>query len=65
VRRSGDGRLVTRNATPPDNKVALRKVVDGAVIGNAVERDDFAVYGYLATMLAGHFFSTGDETAAL
>jgi hypothetical protein len=47
------------------HKVALRKGVDGAVIGNAVERDDFAVYGYLATMLAGHRFPTGDETSAL
>ena len=37
----------------------------GASIGNAVEWFDFAIYGFLATFIAGQFFPAGDETAAL
>ncbi|AFM19776.1 sugar phosphate permease [Mycolicibacterium chubuense NBB4] len=43
----------------------LRAVVTGASIGNAVEWFDFAIYGFLATFIAAHFFPQGDETAAL
>jgi hypothetical protein len=58
-------RLVTLGGAQAADKVAFRRVVQGAVIGNAVEWYDFAVYGYLATLLAGHFFPSGNETAAL
>jgi MHS family proline/betaine transporter-like MFS transporter len=44
---------------------AVRQAVKGAAIGNAVEWFDFAVYGFLATYIAGKFFPPGDETAAL
>src|SRR5690242_17013005 len=44
---------------------AVRKAVAGASIGNAVEWFDFAIYGFLATFIAAHFFPAGDDTAAL
>ncbi len=44
---------------------AVRKAVVGASIGNAVEWFDFAIYGFLATFIAAHFFPAGDDTAAL
>jgi len=34
----------------------LRKVIGAATIGNFVEWFDFAVHGFLATILTGHFF---------
>src|SRR5215510_16334412 len=43
----------------------LRKAVTGASIDNAVEWFDFAIYGFLATFIAGNFFPSGNETAAL
>lgn len=43
----------------------LRKVIIGASIGNAVEWYDFAVYGFLATIISVKFFPPGNETAAL
>lgn len=43
----------------------IRRVITGASIGNAVEWFDFAIYGFLATFIAAHFFPTGDDTAAL
>ena len=43
----------------------IRRVVTGASIGNAVEWFDFAIYGFLATFIAAHFFPSGNETAAL
>jgi MFS transporter, MHS family, proline/betaine transporter len=42
-----------------------RRAVTAAVIGNLLEWYDFAVYGYLALILAAHFFPKGDEVAAL
>ncbi|OAN37021.1 MFS transporter [Mycolicibacterium iranicum] len=43
----------------------IRRVVTGASIGNAVEWFDFAIYGFLATYIAAHFFPAGNETTAL
>lgn len=43
----------------------MRRVIAGASIGNAVEWFDFAIYGFLATYIAAHFFPAGDDTAAL
>jgi hypothetical protein len=43
----------------------LRRVISGASIGNAVERYDFAIYGFLATSIAANFFPAGNDTAAL
>lgn len=48
----------------PDKKVTPRVIAAGAV-GSIVEYFDFGVYGYVATILATHFFISGDPTAAL
>ncbi len=42
-----------------------RKAVTAAVIGNVLEWYDFAVYGYVATIISKQFFAPGDEVAAL
>lgn len=42
-----------------------RRAVGAAVMGNLLEWYDFAVYGYLATVIAKKFFAPGDELAAL
>src|SRR3712207_4796719 len=42
-----------------------RKAVTAAVIGNVLEWYDFAVYGYVATIISKQFFAQGDELAAL
>src|SRR6478609_5953483 len=44
---------------------SVRRAVTGAVIGNAVEWYDFAIYSVLATFIADKFFPSGDDTAAL
>ena len=43
----------------------LRKVIAAASIGNFVEWFDFAIYGFLATIIAEQFFPSGDAKAAL
>lgn len=43
----------------------IRRAITGASIGNAVEWFDFAIYGFLATFIAAHFFPAGNDTAAL
>ncbi len=43
----------------------LKRVVTGAAVGTFVEWFDFAVYGYLAYLIAGQFFAQGDRTAEL
>lgn len=45
-------------------RVSPRVLAAGA-IGSVVEYFDFAVYGYVATILAAHFFVNQDPTAAL
>src|SRR4051812_25145752 len=42
-----------------------RRAVSAAVIGNVLEWYDFAVYGYIAVILARKFFPAGDEVTAL
>ncbi|MCA4135631.1 MFS transporter [Arthrobacter sp. M4] len=48
----------------PDLTV-MKKVISAAAIGNFIEWYDFAVYGYLATVLAKNFFPGSDPTSAL
>lgn len=43
----------------------LRRVIAAAAIGNFVEWFDFAIYGFLATVLARQFFPRDDARAAL
>jgi MHS family proline/betaine transporter-like MFS transporter len=42
-----------------------RRAVTAAVVGNVLEWYDFAVYGYVATIISKQFFPPGDEVAAL
>jgi MFS transporter, MHS family, proline/betaine transporter len=45
--------------------LARRRAIGAAVIGNVLEWYDFAVYAFLATVLAKKFFPSGDELSAL
>lgn len=45
-------------------KQSLKVTVAGAA-GTIIEYYDFAIYGYMATMIAVHFFVLGDPTASL
>ena len=51
-------------AGPQQQRISRRVVLAGAV-GSVVEYFDFGVYGYVATILAVHFFQQGDSVAAL
>jgi MHS family proline/betaine transporter-like MFS transporter len=51
--------------TPQAGALARRRAVGAAVIGNVLEWYDFAVYAFLATVLARKFFPGGDELSAL
>jgi MHS family proline/betaine transporter-like MFS transporter len=48
-----------------DDQAKTRQAVSAAVIGNVLEWYDFAVYGYVAVILARKFFPAGDEVTAL
>jgi MHS family proline/betaine transporter-like MFS transporter len=43
----------------------MKKVISAAAIGNFIEWYDFAVYGYLATILAANFFPGRDPVTSL
>lgn len=45
--------------------MSSRKAVSAAVMGNLLEWYDFAIYGYLAIIVARNFFPTGDDMTAL
>lgn len=47
------------------DKTTLRKVITAAAIGNFIEWFDFAIYGFLATILTKEFFPGGDLTVGL
>lgn len=53
------------NKAPVHNPLTSRKAVGAAVMGNLLEWYDFAVYGYLATIVAKNFFPQEDEMTAL
>ncbi|MBV8259814.1 MAG: MFS transporter, partial [Paraburkholderia sp.] len=50
---------------PQVDQKTLRKVIIAAAVGNFVEWFDFAVYGFLATLLTHQFFPSGDPAIAL
>jgi len=50
---------------PHSVSLARRRALGAAVIGNVLEWYDFAVYAFLATVLARIFFPSGDELSAL
>ena len=47
------------------DQAKTRQAVSAAVIGNVLEWYDFAVYGYVATIIAKNLFPSGSETSAL
>ena len=53
-------RLQNQTSTP-----ALRKVISAAAMGNFVEWFDFAVYGFLATIIASQFFPSDSVSLGL
>lgn len=53
------------NIVTPASPATLRKVTAAAAIGNFVEWFDFAVYGFLATIIAQNFFSQALPQTAL
>jgi len=53
------------NETLSVSPATLRKVTAAAAVGNFVEWFDFAVYGFLATVIARQFFASDDPNAAL
>ncbi len=44
---------------------AARRAVVAAVVGNVLEWYDFAVYAYMARLVAKTFFPTGDDVTSL
>ncbi len=51
--------------TPTASPTVLRRVVAASFIGNFVEWFDYAVYGYLATVIAEVFFPDSSPTTGL
>ena len=51
-------------ATGATSRPAYRRLVAATMIGNLLEWYDFAVYAFVATILARHFFPNGSDTAA-
>lgn len=65
--QAGDAEAVPINslqATSTTDKQARRAMI-AASIGNVLEWYDFAVYGYVAAIIAKNFFSSSDPTSAL
>lgn len=58
-------RTVGAAQTPPPAVAVTRRVLVGASIGNAVEWFDFAIYGFLASILATNFFPSDNPAAGL
>ena len=52
-------------AVPRPGAMKARQAVGAAVVGNVLEWYDFAIYGYLATIIAKTFFPSADEVGAL
>lgn len=59
------GDVGTAVLTDEERGRRMRKVITAAGIGHFVEWFDFGLYGTLATVIAMHFFETGDPQAAL
>ena len=49
----------------PADKQAARRAVVAAIVGNVLEWYDFAVYAYMARLVAKNFFPTGDAVTSL
>src|SRR5262245_60477213 len=49
----------------PAERRAARRAVVAAIVGNVLEWYDFAVYAYMARLVAKIFFPTGDDVNSL
>ncbi|HEX2079414.1 MAG TPA: MFS transporter [Longimicrobium sp.] len=49
----------------PSDRRTIWKVIVASAVGTMIEWYDFYIFGSLATLLAGHFFPTGNTTLAL
>jgi nitrate/nitrite transporter NarK len=58
-----DSEVVLRTTAAPAPEV--RRAVAAAVVGNVLEWYDFAVYAYMATVIAKKFFPAGDDVTSL
>lgn len=53
-------------STPHEvSPATLRRVIAASAVGNFVEWFDFAVYGFLATLIASQFFASSDPSVGL
>ncbi len=53
---------MSRSAAPPSPKV---RVAVACIIGNFLEYDDFALYGFFAVAIGKNFFPAGSATTTL
>ena len=60
-----DGRAPTEVVQGPGGEMERSEAVGAAVIGNVLEWYDFAIYAYLATIVATNFFPATDDLTAL
>ena len=56
---------IPSSTSAPDESSTLRRVTLAAMVGNTVETYDYAVYGFLATVLAQLFFPHAQPGTAL
>ncbi len=61
----GDHRASLSEPLSPDRRKAMHQVIIASTIGNFVEWFDFAIYGFLAIIIAQHFFPPGEPALAL
>lgn len=54
-----------QQADPKTSPSTLKKVISAAAVGNFVEWFDFAVYGFLATIIANQFFPSSSVSLGL
>lgn len=64
IGRGGAQTPTSLHAEPAD-PAALRRVIFGVSIGQAVEWYDYAIYGYLASSIGVTFFPSEDSTATM
>lgn len=57
--------MATLHTPSPSSRSTLRKVTGAAAAGTVVEWFDFAIYGFLAPIIARTFFPSGDHITGL
>ncbi|WP_445621274.1 MFS transporter [Kushneria sp. Sum13] len=62
---SGLSRSPLSEPLSPERRKAMHQVIVASAIGNFVEWFDFATYGFLAIIIAQHFFPPGEPALAL